>query len=303
MTVSQISQAKLISYAPYSQDPVGFALPIFCQINDPGRPFVQIIDEIEQTIHHFRPLDSSEYTPLHSVPSLLAAAGDRPIYAFIDNREAIIGALPDISERLRTLIEKSDVSVFTRLQIAELIGTREEKAHFRELVDKNIKKLGIWSSRNESFKESVAYTEMWDRELAGAVSRAEKEAVLKSRGSRYLNIATGQARENTVSSDVLADSSRRNSHLKKREQRQFEAHGKTIAEIKTYYEDEIEQTILAGPWIVGRSLVRSEDSKVEYVDMQTIVLYDMIRNRMIRNQWPRSRTRYAGGKVRTCLCK
>src|SRR5271165_2911426 len=113
MIETQIIKARLVSYLLYSDAPIGFALPVFCRLNNADGAFIQIIDEIDHIVHHFQLLDPSEYIPLRLVPNLTVSAGDKPIYALIENTNAIIGSLPDISDRLRAFLEEGDASIFS----------------------------------------------------------------------------------------------------------------------------------------------------------------------------------------------
>ena len=283
---SEIITAKLTYFAFYLPEiRIGFGLPIFCRAGD-KRNYIQIVDELANTISHFRQIeDLDAVLDVKSTQQLEIKLGDAPIYIFIDaSGRIIIGQISDISDRLSGIINDRNLPPGIRLQIAELIGSQTDKTRLRQLVGKQIRNSSVGSSSTTSFYRSIYYQER--RASKVAASRKIKVEQLDSSVDRLLDeMPILEAHETTVRHRLTIEDKNDLINIEESQTRLLKSQGVIVAEINVENRDSsVKDVIIAGPWRKNKSEITTSSSRVSYKDVNTIFYYQNDDASIIRDQ-------------------
>lgn len=170
MSGETTSKAKLALYVPFESNyETGFALPIF-QSEDKGY-LVQEVNELSGKIECFVPIDTVGERPVRAQSTLEVSSGDDAHYSFVNETGAWhIGTLKDLKPELLRFYKSCPKHVFLKLQIAELIGTKNMCLESRVLVYQSVaEKVGYGAAR--AFLTATLRHSLWSSLLDCATNQ------------------------------------------------------------------------------------------------------------------------------------
>lgn len=170
----------MVGFLPFSDCWPTFAIPLF-NIGPERKLCVQEIDEISDSISSFSELEGDTQNFVAFKHDQLVSVGGKPIYAFCASQEAAhVGRLNDLIPALKHYLSITDLAVSVRLQISELIGTKEEKRSARISMRRFVFSETGESTAREFYEESLR-SAVWDRLATHAVNPQAKARILSAR--------------------------------------------------------------------------------------------------------------------------
>lgn len=180
MSTSQSPSMRFIGSVPFEAPGPSFALPIFARDDSSTKKFVQEIDELTGFVKGFREIHTSPM--LLSSQALEIKVGEKPIYAFIlENETMCAGDLSALEPQLRAFLARCPDQPAILLQIAELVGSEQEKQSARSRMGNVIAYSNGQDSRRAFFSGSVALTDTWNALLRNATSDDAARRILLQR--------------------------------------------------------------------------------------------------------------------------
>ncbi len=188
----------------------GFALPVFLDHINTDVKLIQEIDELTNCVVGFRPLLGSGMPMISIQSGPFAYIGKPQIFVFLDEGNKIYaGNLAEIESILRKFASRCKNRVAVALQIAELIGTNEEKEEARIRMREVIFKKNGEATANAFYEGSVLRYAIWDRLLANATGPAEAKSILLTRNRLDVSATPTEAvnlfRANTETREFAID--------------------------------------------------------------------------------------------------
>jgi hypothetical protein len=167
-----------------------FALPIFQDPADPNHCLVQEIDERLDLVIGFKVLDGDTSAAIAPRNRAVSIVGKPQIYVFVtEDGCAHAGPLSELETTLRTFVIAHPNHPAVCLQIAELIGTLEEKREARQQMTRVIAERSGSGAAQAFYQGSVLRKVLWDHLLAAAPNGAAAARILLARRRLGLNIA------------------------------------------------------------------------------------------------------------------
>jgi hypothetical protein len=175
-------RASVVGCLLLDADSPGFAIPIVADPDRPGRWTIQEVDEVANSVVGLTPIDddNADIIPIQNGPEI--TIGGDIVFAFVENRSKIYsGTLKDLRDRLRALAIAFRQWPGIILQIAELIGSKEEKKAARAEMRRLIGKRSGESAATAFYDRSALRIALWDKVLAHAVDAKAAKKILNAR--------------------------------------------------------------------------------------------------------------------------
>lgn len=177
-----ISEAIVVACLPYSSEMLGFAQPLLSNSRFPELRLTTEIDEYTQVISGFRAISASEQGIVPVRSHVRAVRGGQQIYAFLSDREmADVGTLDELAPTFRGFIARYPNRTAICLQIAELIGGRQERRATRARMKRDLFERGGAKTARYFHEEALLRYVLWDHLLAGAPNGATAKRILAAR--------------------------------------------------------------------------------------------------------------------------
>jgi hypothetical protein len=156
-------KAKIYGCVPFDNEQNGFALPIFTSANCPEYLLVQEVDEVSGVVSGFAQFDSESAMILRIYDEIYAHINGLLIFSSIDEGSSIhSGNLAEIEPILNNYRQRRPQSLGINLQIAELVGTPEQKqfarSGMRKLIEERTGEIAAYSF----YEKSALRIALWD---------------------------------------------------------------------------------------------------------------------------------------------
>jgi hypothetical protein len=166
----------------FDADRPSFALPL---LKDPANTAIRYIQEIDQTsnlVARFRKLEGETENEIPITRWQKSQIGFPQIYCFVD-QEGVVwsGTLLELEPILKAFMEEYGSQAGLILQIADLIGTADEKRITRQHMKQVIDERSGSEPARAFYQGSVLRSELWDRLLSEARDADAADQILLSR--------------------------------------------------------------------------------------------------------------------------
>jgi hypothetical protein len=178
----KVREARLSYLLPFDKDEAGFALPIFLDTSRPNLPVVQEVDEYRGVVARFKILDGDIASALEMESGPLSRVGSPQVYAFVTEDGTIhAGTLEQIEPDLRKYLSRHPEQIELAHQIAELVGTPEEKRYVRQEMQEVIRSTGGVQAASSFFHQDLLQTDVWRWLVSNAPSAEAARGIYRAR--------------------------------------------------------------------------------------------------------------------------
>lgn len=177
------TKAKLFGYIFLDNHPPCFALPLFRhESGSCGQALVQEINEINGLVSGFRILEDQNSHIIQCSLTCIAQVGYPYVYVFVDSANFVVaGTISMIGESLKFYADEYKQNAALSLQIAELVGSVEEKQlanlKMREAITEKSGEMAAF----RFYEGSVLRTRLWEFLLSKARDSEAAQRILSSR--------------------------------------------------------------------------------------------------------------------------
>lgn len=175
---------RLHSVVRFDSEGACFALPVF---SGDGRKFyIQDVFEYGNKIRAFREFvfDNDEFIEIESEIEL--ALSDEQILSFVDDVEKVhVGTVSALEQVLREFLQRRPDEIAVCLQIAELIGSAEEREIARSKMQELVLDLCGSTASRDAFAVSGQYVRLWSDLINSAKDAQEAECIISNR-AKYI---------------------------------------------------------------------------------------------------------------------
>ncbi|WP_316198524.1 hypothetical protein [Bradyrhizobium sp. SZCCHNS2002] len=197
---SASQKARLIGYRMLSKMDCGFALPVFSHPEHRHNLAIQEIDELTGRIVGFRTLEDANEQEL-PLNGPFVELGDEQLYVFVSSSNNVhVGTLVALRPKLKQFSEdnvsKSDIA----LQIAELVGSPEERKIARIRMQKLFLRSQGAAAARYFYEGSALRSALWSCLISTAASEELARRILALRSHLSADINS----DGTIALDLSA---------------------------------------------------------------------------------------------------
>jgi signal transduction histidine kinase len=206
------SQLPVLAAIRFNREGPGFALPILRHPNDAKLQAIQEVDEQLDVVSSFRVLDgdATSAMPIRNGP--FSIIGQPQIYVFVtEAKTAHVGTLAQLKPFLRAFVVRCSDYPAIALQIAELIGTTEEKRDARMRMRRVIAEKSGLAVAQAFYQGSVLRKVLWDRLITAAPDANATKRILLARSRLDGRVSKGGSI--TIDLSAIDPSNYRNSNV------------------------------------------------------------------------------------------
>lgn len=169
---------EVVGWAPFSDAAPTFATPIFRSPMSPDF-WVQEVDEYRGKIEGFRRLEGEP--PRRGAVDCAAKVGDDPVLLFCTaDKSVLAGSVSTLKPKLQAMLDDPDLDSGVALQIAELVGNRDEQLWARSRLEGKVAATAGVEAAN-AFTTSAVVAAFWDRLVGAATSEVAARRILAAR--------------------------------------------------------------------------------------------------------------------------
>lgn len=165
----------------FHQGGTGFALPLLKHPENEQLRLIQEIDEQYDTVTGFRLLDGDTSAEILVRADVISYVGQPQIYVFLKDESVFAGTLHELEPVLRSFLASPLEHPAVSLQVAELMGTAQEKRGARTLMTRVIAERTGSVAAHSFFGGSILRTELWNHLVAAAPSTTAAKRILLAR--------------------------------------------------------------------------------------------------------------------------
>jgi len=170
---------RVIKLIPFGAFPC-FALPVLGHGGQHSPFSVQEIDPRNDTVMGFKEILIESSHPMEVDNGPEVSIGDRQIYAFIDSTgRSVVGNLASLKPILCHELDNGELDPTLILQIAELIGSSEQKNLARTRMFEKLRDLDNLDSAQNFIYKSVQRAAYWDKFFTSATNALDSKRLLK----------------------------------------------------------------------------------------------------------------------------
>jgi hypothetical protein len=205
MNSSANREALVAACLNLSGDGLGFALPL---LQDPGESnvwLVQEVDELSGVVAGFKILEGDVNSPIPVANGPTSRVGGPLIYAFVtEDGVGQAGTLVTLGPLLQAFIIRRPERSAIKLQIAELIGTTEEKRAARTAMRRTVLERSGETAAHRFYEGSMLRHVLWARLIANASDEDAARRILALR--KRTNVKVGASGEIILDLSALSPS-------------------------------------------------------------------------------------------------
>ncbi len=194
MTLAEFTEARVSGYVPFQDRTPGFMLPVVSYPGQPGRWLIQEVDEYTNSVSAFRPMNglvSSTVIPIRG-PSV--RIGGAVVHAFVADTGAVhTGTAQELEPLLRAFLAQHPDEAAVAVQVAELVGTSDEKRSARARMRRAVLEQTGPTSARAFYEGSTLRLALWDRLLAAAPDANAARRIAASRPQLKVTIGVDGA--------------------------------------------------------------------------------------------------------------
>lgn len=176
--IDPLLKFRVAAYALIDSERPSFAFPLLRTAGS-NHFAMQNVDEVTHKIRGFNRVDVG-HAPIITFTGPTVRVGDEQVFVFVSKTKPIAGSLDAIRDDLvATLRSRTGCPPSTQLQIAELVGTDDEKIKARVRMRNFIAETIGAEAANKFVTSSILRTSLWDALVHSATSKAEQIGYLQ----------------------------------------------------------------------------------------------------------------------------